>query len=62
MNIESELTGLPMNKVNNIKEAIIGDVPKIMGVDFEENIASANEALNGKFNDQVSSTISKPYF
>src|SRR5690606_4778416 len=62
MNIESELTGLPMNKVNDIKEAITGDVPKIMGVDFEENIASANQALNGKFNDQVSSTISKPYF
>ncbi len=62
MNIESELTGLPMNKVNDIKEAITGDVPKIMGVDFEENIASANQALNGKFNDHVSSTISKPYF
>ncbi|MCY1026326.1 HAD hydrolase family protein [Mammaliicoccus sciuri] len=28
MNIESELTGLPMSKVNNIKEAIIGEVSK----------------------------------
>lgn len=62
MNIESELTGLPMKKVEDIKEVIVDDVPKIMGVDFEENIAQANQELNGKFNNLVSSTISKPYF
>ena len=62
MNIESELTGLPMKKVEDIKEVIDGDVPKVMGVDYAENIAKANSELNGKFNNQVSSTISKPYF
>ncbi|RIN15718.1 HAD family phosphatase [Mammaliicoccus vitulinus] len=62
MNIESDLTGLPMNKVDDIKDVINGDVPKVMGVDYEENIAKANSELNGEFSHQVSSTISKPYF
>ncbi|GGI41980.1 haloacid dehalogenase [Mammaliicoccus stepanovicii] len=62
MNIESDLTGLPMKSVDDLKDFITGDVPKVMGVDFEENIAKANSALNGQFNEQISSTISKPYF
>lgn len=39
MNIESELTGLPMKKVDDIKDYIQDAVPKVMGVDYEEHIA-----------------------
>nr|WP_263313405.1 Cof-type HAD-IIB family hydrolase [Mammaliicoccus sp. Marseille-Q6498] len=62
MNIEGDLTGLPLKSVKDIKEAINADVPKVMGVDYEEHIAKANDSLNGQFNDNISSTISKPYF
>lgn len=62
MNIESELTGLPMERFEDLKTVIKEDVPKMMGVDYEANIAKINQELNGKFNEQISSTISKPYF
>ncbi|MBW0770730.1 Cof-type HAD-IIB family hydrolase [Mammaliicoccus lentus] len=62
MNIESELTGLPMVSVSDLKEVITEDVPKVMGIDYEENISKANQSLNGQFNDHISSTTSKPYF
>lgn len=62
MNIESELTGLPMKKVQDIKEAITDEVPKLMGVDYEKNISKAQSSLEGAFNESVATTISKPYF
>ena len=42
MNIESELTGLPMKRVDDIKSYIQADVPKVMGVDYVPNITSLN--------------------
>ncbi|MBO1199638.1 HAD family phosphatase [Staphylococcus simiae] len=62
MNIESELTGLPMKKVQDLKEYIRGEVPKVMGVDYVANITEARIDLNGIFNDNVDATISKPFF
>lgn len=62
MNIEAELTGLPMKKVDDIKAYIQTDVPKVMGVDYEENIGAACDAFNGQFNANIDVTTSKPYF
>lgn len=62
MNIESELTGLPMKKVDDIKTYIQEDVPKVMGVDYVPNIVKALDSLNGYFNEDIDVTTSKPYF
>ncbi|WP_430523194.1 threonine synthase [Staphylococcus aureus] len=62
MNIEAELTGLPMKRVDDIKAYIQGDVPKVMGVDYVANITEARIDLNGVFNDNVDATTSKPFF
>ncbi|RIP33463.1 HAD family phosphatase [Staphylococcus gallinarum] len=62
MNIESELTGLPMKRVDDIKAYIQDDVPKVMGVDYVAKITSLNIELAGHFNDEVDVTTSKPYF
>ncbi len=61
MNIEAELTGLPMKRVDDIKAYIQGDVPKVMGVDYVANITEARIDLNGVFNDNVDATTSKPF-
>ena len=60
--IESELTGLPMKQVDDIKAYIQSDVPKTMGVDYEENISKARNELNGTFNSDIDVTTSKPFF
>ncbi|MBF7017211.1 Cof-type HAD-IIB family hydrolase [Staphylococcus durrellii] len=62
MNIESELTGLPMKKVDDLKSYIQEDVPKVMGVDYVANIVKALDSLNGYFNEEIDVTTSKPYF
>lgn len=62
MNIESELTGLPMKRVDDMKTFIQGSVPKILGVGYEENITEARVNLKGSFNDSVDVTTSKPFF
>ena len=62
MNIESELTGLPMKKVDDVKTFIQNPVPKAMGVDYVPHIEEIFQSLNGKFNDNVDVTTSKPYF
>ncbi|MDU3146243.1 HAD-IIB family hydrolase, partial [Staphylococcus sp.] len=38
------------------------DVPKTMGVDYEENISKARNELNGTFNSDIDVTTSKPFF
>ena len=35
MNIESEITGLPMKRVNDLKQYIQQNVPKVLAVDYE---------------------------
>ncbi|WP_367120732.1 Cof-type HAD-IIB family hydrolase [Staphylococcus capitis] len=62
MNIESELTGLPMKRVEDIKSYINHDVPKVMGVDYVGNITEARVDLNGFFNEDIDVTTSKPFF
>lgn len=62
MNIESELTGLPMKRVDNIKDYIQTEVPKAMGVDYVPNVTALNIELAGHFNEDVDVTTSKPYF
>ncbi|HLR18419.1 MAG TPA: Cof-type HAD-IIB family hydrolase [Staphylococcus sp.] len=62
MNIESELTGLPMKCVDDLKSYIQTDVPKVMGVDYVSNISSLNTELDGTFNEDVDVTTSKPFF
>lgn len=62
MNIESELTGLPMKRVDDIKTYIKHDVPKVMGVDYVGNITEARIDLNGFFNEDIDVTTSKPFF
>lgn len=62
MNIESELTGLPMKRVKDIKSYISRDVPKVMGVDYVYNITEARIDLNGFFNKDIDVTTSKPFF
>ncbi|BGE82519.1 HAD superfamily hydrolase [Staphylococcus petrasii] len=60
--IESQLTGLPMKRVNDIKAYINEDVPKVMGVDYVENITNVRDALHGSFNSNIDVTTSKPFF
>lgn len=62
MNIESELTGLPMKKVDDIKSFIQNPVPKAMGVDYVPHIEEIFQSLDGRFNEHVDVTTSKPYF
>ncbi|MCH8646035.1 Cof-type HAD-IIB family hydrolase [Staphylococcus lugdunensis] len=62
MNIESEITGLPMKRVNDLKQYIQQNVPKVLAVDYEEHITKARQHLAGAFNDNVDVTTSKPYF
>lgn len=62
MNVESELTGLPMKRVDNLKQFVQGPVPKLMGIDYEENISKANQELKGTFMDDIHVTTSKPFF
>lgn len=62
MNIESELTGLPMHKVDDLKTFIQNPVPKVLGVDYEAHITSLYESLAGTFNADVDVTTSKPFF
>ena len=59
---ESELTGLPMKRVEDIKSYINHDVPKVMGVDYVGNITEARVDLNGFFNEDIDVTTSKPFF
>ncbi|GGG85828.1 HAD family phosphatase [Staphylococcus pragensis] len=60
--IESQLTGLPMKRVDDIKKYINEDVPKVMGVDYVENITNVRDALHGSFNSNIDVTTSKPFF
>ena len=63
MNIEAELTGLPMKRVDDIKA--ISKAIRIqgqVGVDYVANITEARIDLNGVFNDNVDATTSKPFF
>ena len=62
MNIESELTGLPMKCVEDLKQYIVQDVSKVMGVDYVGNITEARIDLDGIFNEEIDVTISKPFF
>ena len=62
MNIESELTGLPMKRVDDLKDFIQEDVPKVMGVDYVPTITGLNKDLAGHFNEEIDVTTSKPYF
>lgn len=62
MNIEHELTGLPMKKVDNLKSFIQSDVPKVLSVDYEAHISQLNQQLNGHFGDDIHATTSKPFF
>ena len=55
-------TGIPMKQVDDIKAYIQSDVPKTMGVDYEENISKARNELNGTFNSDIDVTTSKPFF
>lgn len=62
MNIESELTGLPMRKVHDLKEDVTVSVPKVMGVDYVARVTAARQQLGETFNDEIDLTTSKPYF
>lgn len=62
MNIESELTGLPMKAVDDLKSYIQEDVPKVMGIDYIPKITSIRNDLAGHFNETIDVTTSKPYF
>ncbi|BCU52212.1 Cof-type HAD-IIB family hydrolase [Staphylococcus auricularis] len=63
MNIESELTGLPMKQVDDIKAYIQEEVPKVLGVGYESNIKEAYQSMEDQhFNDDIDVTMSKPFF
>lgn len=62
MNIESELTGLPMKQVDDLKAYIQQDVPKVMGIDYVPNITSIRNNLEGHFKENIDVTTSKPFF
>lgn len=62
MNIEAEITGLPMKRVFDLKDYIQEPVPKAMGVDYEAHIAELMSTLKGTFNETITCTTSKPFF
>lgn len=57
MNIESELTGLPMRKVHDLKEDVTVSVPKVMGVDYVARVTAARQQLGETFNDEIDLTM-----
>ncbi|UTH17393.1 Cof-type HAD-IIB family hydrolase [Macrococcus epidermidis] len=62
MNVEHELTGLPMQPVDDLKTFVQINVPKLMGVDDIDKISAMNETIGGRFNDDIHATTSKPFF
>lgn len=60
--VEGELTGLEMIKVDNLRDVISEDVPKVMGVGNIELIQALNKQLAGSFGDDIHATTSKPFF
>ncbi|UTH14795.1 Cof-type HAD-IIB family hydrolase [Macrococcus equipercicus] len=62
MDVEHELTGLPMKQVASLKDFVQSNVPKLVGVDFEENISRANQELGGHYGHDIHVTTSKPFF
>ncbi|MCS4485355.1 Cof-type HAD-IIB family hydrolase [Staphylococcus americanisciuri] len=62
MGVESELTGMPMIQVDDIKAYVQTDVPKVMAVDDEDKIASMYASEAQQFTDELAITISKPFF
>lgn len=62
MNIESELTGLPMYHTDDLKAYIQEPVAKVLGVDYESHIQARAQAFDGVFNGQIDVTTSKPFF
>lgn len=61
-NVEHELTGLPMQFVDNLKDKVTCAVPKLMGVDDIDKITTLNQELNGHFSNEIHATTSKPFF
>ncbi|WP_414054886.1 Cof-type HAD-IIB family hydrolase [Macrococcus equi] len=62
MNVEHELTGLPMQSVENLKTYVTAAVPKLMGVDDIDKISQMNQEIGGSFNEDIHATTSKPFF
>ncbi|QLK86243.1 Cof-type HAD-IIB family hydrolase [Staphylococcus sp. 17KM0847] len=62
MGVESELTGMPMIQVEDIKRHVKSDVPKVMGVDHPEKVSHIFEIQKGQFDNDIDMTISKPFF
>ncbi|TDM05270.1 Cof-type HAD-IIB family hydrolase [Macrococcus lamae] len=62
MNVEHELTGLPMQQVASLKDFVQHSVPKLMGIDYEEQISKANKELGGNYGQDIHVTTSKPFF
>ncbi|MDJ1091195.1 Cof-type HAD-IIB family hydrolase [Macrococcus caseolyticus] len=60
--VEGELTGLEMIKVDNLQDVITEDVPKVMGVGNIELIQALNKQLDGNFGEDIHATTSKPFF
>ena len=60
--IESELTGLPMKRVNDIKAYINDSVPKAMGVDYAQILLKYVMICMEVFNSEIDVTTSKPFF
>ncbi|AVQ33247.1 HAD family phosphatase [Staphylococcus muscae] len=62
MGVESQLTGMSMIQVDDIKAHVQTDVPKAMAVDNEEKIAQMLATQTSQFTDELTVTISKPFF
>ncbi|UXR68834.1 Cof-type HAD-IIB family hydrolase [Staphylococcus sp. IVB6246] len=62
MGVESKLTGMPMIQVSDIKAHVQTDVPKAMAVDYEDKIAEMLATQTSQFTDELTVTISKPFF
>lgn len=62
MNIESELTGLPMHRVEDLKTFIQNPVAKVLGVDYVPHVNEIMSELGDSFSSKIDVTTSKPFF
>ncbi|MGV3274396.1 Cof-type HAD-IIB family hydrolase [Staphylococcus sp. 11261D007BR] len=62
MNLESEITGLPMKRVEDLKSFINDAVPKVIGVDYEDHINELFQKMENGFDEDIDVTMSKPFF
>lgn len=60
--IEAEITGMPMSRVENFKEKVKGNVIKVLMVEHPDYLKEVEKKLKPFVKDRLNMVISKPFF